>query len=407
MLKRRRNDAFKLFGAGFFCLLTILLPAGSALGLSNFEILSTPFYDPNSNAGGQCSDTSLTGSDREEKTWNYFKSKGLSDAQTAGIMGNILQESHFDPLRMQKGGESQNPSDADPLGWGIIQWTPGSKVIAEAQTAGLSGPIYELSTQLDLVWQHMHNRPVVTQPFDLTAFESINDEKLAAIYFRDQIEGGSDLNGVRETNATDILSHYAGTGGGGASEASNPCGLVISAGDCTASKIVYDAEYSQQQLAAIFGDPGTASSHSQMDANLTSVDFMGHNVQANKLIASCLEAVATDLKNNGVSYPITDAGCYRFDADNGTSNIGLRSYHTYGAACDINALTNNYYDTGSNGTRPYDPNCPKAAGAVNSGDCYSMSPQVVKIFAAHGFSWGGNFNSIKDYMHFEWHGVIP
>jgi hypothetical protein len=253
----------------------------------------------------------------------------------------------------------------------------------------------------------MHNHPIVTQPFDLTAFESINDEKQSAVYFRDHIEGGSDPNGVRESNATEILKNYAGTGVNGGTQASNSCGAIISSSDCTANKIVYDAEYSQEQLTKIFGDPGTASSHPQMDANLNAVDFMGHGVHVSKLVAPCLEAVATDLKNNAINYTITDAGCYRFDSDNGTSNIGLRSYHTYGAACDINALTNNYYDTGNNGTRPYDPNCPAATGAVNSGNCYSMPTKVIQIFAAHGFSWGGNFNSIKDYMHFEWHGVIP
>lgn len=365
----------------------------------------TSFYDPDSGTSEQCSDSSLNGSDNESKTWNYFKAKGLSDQQVAGIMGNILQESHFNPLIMQKGGESQNPADADPLGWGIIQWTPGSKVVNMAQQAGLSAPIYLLSTELDLVWQHMHNNPVVTQTFDLNAFQNITDEKEAAIYFRDHIEGGSDPNGVRETNATNILNQYSGTGGtsGGTS---GSCGdLTTTTGNCSVDKVVYEAEYSQAQLTQIFGDPGTADSHPAMDANLTNVDFLGHAVQVNKLVAPCLEAVASDWKANNISYKIQSIGCYRFDSDNGGSNIGLRSYHTYGAACDINPNTNNFYSNGA--PRPYDPNCPPAPGVVDSGNCYDMPPDVIKIFAAHGFYWGGNFNSVKDYMHFEWHGVVP
>jgi len=390
-------------------LIIAVVPSVSAISQQDADSIygGTTFYDPDSGAAtGQCSGSSLSGSDNETKTWNYFKAKGLSDQQVAGIMGNILQESHFNPLIMQKGGESQNPADADPLGWGIIQWTPGSKVIDEAQQAGLSAPIYLLSTELDLVWQHMHNNPVVTQTFDMNAFESITDEKVAATYFRDHIEGGSDPGGVRETNATNILNQYAGTGGGASGGSTGTCGEVsTSNGDCSVSKIVYDAEYSQAQLTQIFGDPGTAGSHTAMDANLISVDFLGHSVQVNKLIAPCLQAVASDWKANNITYKIDSIGCYRFDSDNGGSNIGLRSYHTYGAACDINPNTNNFYSNGA--PRPYDPNCPAASGVVDSGSCYNMPPDVIKIFAAHGFYWGGNFNSVKDYMHFEWHGVVP
>lgn len=417
MLKRRRIDAISLFGATFFCLLTLFWPVAPVLGLSNYEILNTPFYDPSGDAGSECS--TLVGGDHETQTWNYFKSKGLSDQQTAGIMGNMQQESSFNPLIMQKGGESENPYDAGTLGWGLIQWSgnnepTGDKVTQLYNASGLTGPISQLSTQLDLVWHHMHNDPPITKgDFNISDFENITDEKQAAQYFLNHIEAGTDPidphtgQPVREENATNILNHYAGNDTGDTGGSSSSCGVSVSSSNCSVNSIVYSAEYSQEQLTKIFGDPGTKDSHSAMDANLTSVDFLGHSVSVNKVVASCLEAVASDLKSNNISYSITDVGCYRFDSDNGTSNIGLRSYHTYGAACDINALTNNYYNTGDHGTRPYDPNCPPAASAVNSGNCYSMSPQVVQIFAAHGFYWGGNFNSVKDYMHFEWHGVVP
>jgi hypothetical protein len=117
-----------------------------------------------------------------------------------------------------------------------------------------------------------------------------------------------------------------------------------------------------------------------------------------------LNSVEQQIKSANIKYKITSVGCYRFDSNNGGSNIGLSSYHTYGAACDVNPFTNNFYDTGP---VPYNPNCPPASGVVDSGHCYDMSPQLVKIFADNGFYWGGNFNSVKDYMHFEWHGLVP
>jgi hypothetical protein len=414
MLKQKAGGLAKAFLAAFFSLI-VIFPSAASAQQTTIQQLLTPFYDPSSPTASDCSESSLVGSDHETQTWNFFKAQGLSDKQTAGIMGNMQQESSFNPLLMQIGGESKDPYDAGTQGWGLIQWSgnsepTGDKVTRLYKASGLAGPIYELSTQLNLVWGHMNNNPPITKgDFNLDDFKNITDEKQAALYFLDHIEAGTDPGSVRENNATDILEKYGGTGTAGTGDGSDFCGGSVSttSGNCSVSSIVYAPEYSQAQLARIFGDPGTASSHPAMQANLKSVNFMGHSVQANKAIADCLEAVAADIKNNGITYPITDVGCYRFDSDNGSSNIGLKSYHTYGAACDINPSTNNYYNTGNNGTRPYNPNCPPASGAVNSGNCYDMPPKIVQIFAAHGFYWGGNFTSIKDYMHFEWHGIIP
>src|SRR5206468_4609533 len=105
---------------------------------------------------------------------------------------------------------SKDPSAAGSGGWGLIQWTPGSKATVDAKAAGISAPIYELATQLDLVWSILQNKPVVTQPFDLNHFKTITDPRLAATYFLNQIEGGTDPGGVRESNAASIMKKYGG-----------------------------------------------------------------------------------------------------------------------------------------------------------------------------------------------------
>ena len=164
--------------------------------------------------------------------------------------------------------------------------------------------------------------------------------------------------------------------------------------NCNVTKPVYGSvngsgsEYSQAQLAKIFGDPGTASSHPVMDANLVNVDFLGNTVQVNKLVAPCLKAVAQQISSEHVNYTINEMGCYRFDSNNGTSNIGLSSYHTYGAACDINWSTNPFVESGA----------PTA---------HDMPSQYVQAFYDHGFTWGGNWHQPKDYMHFEFNGISP
>jgi hypothetical protein len=101
-----------------------------------------------------------------------------------------------------------------------------------------------------------------------------------------------------------------------------------------------------------------------------------------------LKGVAQQIQAEGISYEVRQFGCYRFDSDNGGSNIGLKSYHTYGAACDINWDTNPWSGDGSS-------------------KAYDMPQEYIKIFHDYGFTWGGDWHSVKDYMHFEWHGVVP
>lgn len=167
-----------------------------------------------------------------------------------------------------------------------------------------------------------------------------------------------------------------------------------SSGSCTVSQPVAGSvngsggEYSQEQLASIFGDPGTAADHSGMESSQVSVNFLGHSVKVNKLVAPCLSAVAQEIGSSGSGYTINTMACYRFDSDNGTSNIGLKSYHTYGAACDINAATNPFVESGAD--TPHD-----------------MPQEYVQAFHDHGFTWGGNWSQPKDYMHFEFNGINP
>lgn len=46
----------------------------------------------------------LSGSNTAEQVWNYFISAGFTPEATAGVMGNLYQESHLDPTAIQNGG---------------------------------------------------------------------------------------------------------------------------------------------------------------------------------------------------------------------------------------------------------------------------------------------------------------
>lgn len=104
-----------------------------------------------SNSGG---DSTLHGSENLEKIYNYFIGKGYKPFQAAGAVGNIVVESGGFPDRVQ--GKPPEGGQKDPsgitTGWGLIQWTPGKKVLDVQRAANITGDISELKIQLDVIW---------------------------------------------------------------------------------------------------------------------------------------------------------------------------------------------------------------------------------------------------------------
>ncbi len=106
-----------------------------------------------------------------------------------------------------------------------------------------------------------------------------------------------------------------------------------------------------------------------------------------------------------------DADDERSMEDNNSSCFNYRtiaesstlSNHAYGRAIDINPFYNPYVYTRSDGSLVWQPKgsdkyvdrIVDAACIIRSGDaCYN-------IFVKHGFTWGGDWNTKKDYQHFE------
>ncbi|HTG47462.1 MAG TPA: M15 family metallopeptidase [Actinomycetota bacterium] len=81
-----------------------------------------------------------------------------------------------------------------------------------------------------------------------------------------------------------------------------------------------------------------------------------------------------------------------------TGNPGSLSQHSYGWAIDINPLENPY--VGPDGkvlrraAKPFLDRARHARGMIHAGDV------VVRAFAAIGWRWGGDWHTLKDYMHF-------
>jgi N-acetylmuramoyl-L-alanine amidase len=97
--------------------------------------------------------TTLSGTDNVASIFNYLVGKGLSDFQAAGIMGNMHDESGFNPRRVQSTPTPSGDLDSPPsgaIGYGLVQWTPGDQLIGPAANAGkIPG---DLGFQLDYLW---------------------------------------------------------------------------------------------------------------------------------------------------------------------------------------------------------------------------------------------------------------
>ena len=96
--------------------------------------------------------------------------------------------------------------------------------------------------------------------------------------------------------------------------------------------------------------------------------------------------------------------------DNNTSCFNYRtvpgrttlSNHSYGCAIDINPLYNPYVRT-SGGKELISPDnaVPYADRSADFPYKIDKNDLCYRIFIEHGFSWGGSWNSSKDYQHFE------
>lgn len=104
-------------------------------------------------------------SEADRIAFNFFKSKGLTDEQAAGIVGNFDHEAGMDPTKHQTGGGP---------GRGIAQWskgerwdtTPGDNVVDFA--AKMGKPATSLEAQLEFTW------------FELNKFRYLGLKKLQA-----------------------------------------------------------------------------------------------------------------------------------------------------------------------------------------------------------------------------------
>ena len=150
-------------------------------------------------------------------------------------------------------------------------------------------------------------------------------------------------------------------------------------------------------------------------------DFEGNPAEGelicNRLIAQDIVEIFYELYHN--EYFIEkillidnyDADDTKSMEDNNTSCFNYRfvenstnlSKHALGLAIDINPLYNPYITYAKDGTQKVSPasSLPYADRSIDFPYKIDKSDLCYQLFTQHGFTWGGNWNSCKDYQHFQ------
>lgn len=105
-----------------------------------------------------------SGSENEGIAFFYLASKGLSNEQSAGVVGNMIAESGVNPRRVQSTPTPEGDRDTPPTGsrgYGLVQWTPGTKILPDAEA--MNKPPGDMQFQLDLLWEQLEGRSAIPE----------------------------------------------------------------------------------------------------------------------------------------------------------------------------------------------------------------------------------------------------
>lgn len=183
-----------------------------------FKLNDIIYYDAGEDCapggGGGGGSTNLEGNDNAEKIWNFFKSKGLTDEQVAGIMGSLWGESnHFNPDVNEAGSG---------IGYGIAQWSFNRRTNLENYAKEQGKPVSDLGVQLDFLWTELEG-PENGALNMIKASSSIRDATEAWTNGferpREDLRAGRIAEGEEVGN--DLLAKFKGKGGGSSSSSSS------------------------------------------------------------------------------------------------------------------------------------------------------------------------------------------
>jgi hypothetical protein len=171
--------------------------------------------DPGSDDENAVSSGEQALTSNERAAYEFFVAKGLTHIQSAGIIGNLIQESNVLPGAVQPGGP----------GRGIAQWSVGGRWNADhgdnlaSYVATHGGSMQSLTTQLDFIWYELETYA----GYGLAKLRAATNITSATVVFQQDFEGcGQCLQSTRIRYAEQVLSAYGGGGGGAGGGGADP-----------------------------------------------------------------------------------------------------------------------------------------------------------------------------------------
>lgn len=95
-----------------------------------------------------------------------------------------------------------------------------------------------------------------------------------------------------------------------------------------------------------------------------------------------------------------NTSCFNYRVVEGSKRL---SNHAYGLAIDLNPFYNPYITYNKDGSTNISPEGSEVYADRTNSFPYKIDENdlAYKLFKEHGFKWGGDWNSVKDYQHFE------
>lgn len=220
------------------------------------------FYDP-SGTSSSCAGTenvgSLTGNSDEERGFRFLVSKGLTDEQAAGVVGNLMVESGMVPDNQEDGKAFGSG------GWGIAQWTGSRRddIVRAVQNAGL--PYTNEKTPKDkylplLLFELNFLWTEATKRGDIAKLKQENTVDGAVLSWERNFEiAGKPALGARGDRAHEAYNKFHGVQAGTSTDGTPAqqtddfagCGMGIAAGD-----FVYYSQYDSAWASKPYGSSG-------------------------------------------------------------------------------------------------------------------------------------------------------
>lgn len=166
------------------------------------------------------------------------------------------------------------------------------------------------------------------------------------------------------------------------------------------SSVICAEKWKESKLYELFPD-GIPKTESQMRKYLTKIkvimiDEKGKKsykyLPVHKKLAKDVKEIFEEMAAANIPVRNKDTGSYNWRK---MTTCNLNSHHSYGCVVDLNWTSNPFVKYGKDSYK---------AGYRPGKDPYSITQKTVEIWEKHGFTWGGDWKTYKDYMHMSYTG---